>query len=602
MDPQPITIADVLLTESCDQHFPGLRAITLSYQVFLGCLLSRVGLKGVFSFDQFDAALQIRGYRVRDVVEAMRGIQSAITRVCGGIEVFDGVSLKTWKDFAFTWQGAEGLQYDPIPSILAVIDGKPFCSELKILCAKIDVERVAANRRYIAQCLRYLKSCAPGSTGTLPPCELPNHLIGVINDFPDLIFWTLNRGFGQCPDSCPERLLGIYSRHAVPEDYYRPPDGRFSGIVKLELDFGGSRPYRGTGWLIDHNTIVTSAHNVVFNGQARMGEGKHLFSLKATAGETPNEQTLTGMAVAASWAWYHMSVGTHDLAVIRVHGSFNARPLNWTNTPVSVQGSVTDDLELVGFPGDKDGMYYSGADMHADICAESSKMVAFHRGETVAGSSGSPILRKSDSHVIVVHRGGVDSDFNEGVILDAKSNNILEYRRVLDHAISAHNGTNSDIRQVSRETIQGATPGGSLTVTRYQVLSPMGYFETPAQESNDVKPTGPRAGAPAFTHPEPETNENGMADTHYHDLTAMETSATLGPIRKPARPAKRDSDIEDLRMSRGNPRTKFRLFSGSLLSTFIGIFLFSILSFFDIPVVLPSVWCSFFTTPWICFP
>ncbi|KAK3985422.1 hypothetical protein QBC44DRAFT_156944 [Cladorrhinum sp. PSN332] len=449
MDHQTITIADILLTKSLDPHFPGLHAMLSSYQSFLRCLLPQIGLSGTFSSDQFDKALENHGCNAQDVVGAMTGIQSAITQMCWRTEVLDDSdSLWTWKcHFESTWQGS-GVRKHPIPSIVATVCGRPVGPEIKVLATNIALEALAARRCDVARCMDRLKACVPGSIGK----ELDDPLGGLINDFPDLMFWNLSCDFTRCPGTCLERRLWVYKWDRVLKRELTPPEGRLSGIAKLTLKFGGIRAYRGTGWLLDHNTIVTSGHNVVFNGKAERGEGKHLVSVKVTVGEPPHERTLMGVAVVVSWAWYHMAVGTQDLALIRVQGSFDATPLSWSTTPKS--SGVSGDLELAGFPGDEDEMWHSGCDLNTNLtCPESSKQVVLHRGETLKGNSGSPIIRKADDRVIAVHRGGFNNSFNEGVILDDGSNNLSGYRRILNHAVSAGAMPNSDVCQVSSSGI-----------------------------------------------------------------------------------------------------------------------------------------------------
>ncbi|KAK4165489.1 hypothetical protein QBC43DRAFT_30289 [Cladorrhinum sp. PSN259] len=587
--PRAITIIDILLTERFDPQFAGMHAMMSAYQSFLLYLLQRIGLltSTTFSADQFGKAL---GKHVQPVVAAMTSIQTAVTQMCGGIEVLDGSSLRTWRDFAPTWQGY-GLQFDLIPSIIAVRRGVPVSSGVRVLAAGIELEALAMNRCYIAKCLRYLQSCVAGSVGAMSACGVLNPLGGLINDFPDVVFWSLNHGFAHCPDSRPERLLGVYTRHAVREEDCTPPEGMLSGIVKLELDFGGTRAYRGTGWLLDRSTIVTSGHNVVFNGRARRGERKHLVSVKATVGYSANKTTLTGEAVVVSRAWYHMAVKTHDIALIRVHGFFDAKPLDWMATPTYVQ-----DMSglLAGFPGDKEGMWYSRCDMQVDVCPESSKMVLFHRGETVEGSSGSPVISHPGGLVIAVHRGASER-CNEAVILDDRSNNISEYRRILDHATGArcvsHPG---DIRQVSSVGFQRATTGTSLKVTRYQI-PPMPGRPPPNQGAYVPLPAGTHAALPAFTGSMRETSDTEMAilpSRNYHPDIMLYKDLY-------ARPALQDYKDQWTRRA-GHLRTLFNLSSGTFISTLIRILIFLALSLFCSPIVLRSFWCSSFKTPWIC--
>ncbi|KAK3985421.1 trypsin-like cysteine/serine peptidase domain-containing protein [Cladorrhinum sp. PSN332] len=446
---QSLTIVDICLTEHFDSHFPGLSQILLSYQRFLHCLLTTIGLVETFSSDQLDKALERHGAVVRHVKSTIVGIQHVMGLLAHRIEVSHG--RRTLKGQDLMWQGHAS--FDVGQGIKAVINRHPIHQNITIHRVDLNLENLAACRFNLSHLLNRLRQEVFVINPSLPPLVSLRDLVSV---FPDLVSWRLDRTLDRSFTRQPERLLHIHKRQPVDYKLRAPPNGKLSGVVELKLYFRLGREILtgcGTGWLMNRNTIVTAGHNVSING-------KRLVGMKATVNSTSpgQEQSLMGVSVVVSWAWHHMVLVASDLALIRVEGLFDAKPLRWMKSPVDANGL---SCQVVGFPGDRVGMWYSECELHIKDCDESSQQILDHTGETVGGNSGSPIIKQPEGVVVGIHRGG-GQNLNEAVVIDDGPNNLFEYHRILQHATSYSRSPRPPIVTI---------PMGD-GVTRYQIPPP----------------------------------------------------------------------------------------------------------------------------------
>ncbi|KAK4223368.1 trypsin-like cysteine/serine peptidase domain-containing protein [Podospora fimiseda] len=370
----------------------------------------------------------------------------------------DGRRLLTGNDLM--WQGHAS--FDVTLAIKAFLNGCPIYQNVTIRRVNLELEDLASYRSRISHLLSTFRQGVIFINPSLPPLV---SLRDLVNPFPDLVSWGLDHTMGHNFGRRPEKLLGFHQRRPVDYQLRAPPDGKLSGIVELELYFrfnGQILTGHGTGWLMDCNTIVTAGHNV-------SRDGKRLVGMKAIINSTGpgHSQSLMGVSVVVSWAWHHMVLVASDLALIRVDGFFDTRPLDWIKTPTDVNRL---SCEVVGFPGDKVGMWYSKCDLHIKNCDESSQQLLDHTGETVSGNSGSPIIKQPEGVVVGIHRGG-NGRLNEAVVMDDGPNNLAAYHQVLQHATSRRRSAPSPIvtipmgNGVTRYQLPVSTPVGTGTST-----------------------------------------------------------------------------------------------------------------------------------------
>jgi len=173
--------------------------------------------------------------------------------------------------------------------------------------------------------------------------------------------------------SIPEIAHGRYPREKVPVQEFCP-GGRYrgkqarpsshdlnanyatTGVCKLVIKFEHYGPKivaRGTGWLIDNNTVITAAHNLY-----NPSEKRHAIKVNVFVGYTGENTTALvrregrqAQAAVVHWGYYATGQEHYDFAVLRLKSPFkDVRSIPFRATPSATQHSTK--LRVVGYPGD----------------------------------------------------------------------------------------------------------------------------------------------------------------------------------------------------------------------------------------------------------
>jgi V8-like Glu-specific endopeptidase len=245
----------------------------------------------------------------------------------------------------------------------------------------------------------------------------------------------------------------------------------------------------GTGWLIDHDTVVTAAHNLY-----SPTEKSHAIDIRIHIGYTQEKTTAhvrseerRAQAVAVHWGYYATGQPQYDFAIVRLKSPFQkVRAIPFKKTP-SVIPSATK-LRVLGYPGDlpMDDQQLKGHIMYSSQCRvkahdleENGYLIEYlldtaggnlknmasrnlYRKLTKLGNSGGPVLEVSDDDkfcAIGVHCYG--GAINSATTIGHQGNDINGFRKAL---FETTGGPGVQIKE-----IQGKVDGlKQITVTKQQ--------------------------------------------------------------------------------------------------------------------------------------
>lgn len=171
----------------------------------------------------------------------------------------------------------------------------------------------------------------------------------------------------------------------------------FNAIGVLQLNFDNGNTYHGTGALINSTTILTCAHNLTDRGQGVVPRVSSINFFPAYNQQpfpvTNNCQVNQG-CYRASCAFaalrYKGGEQDWDIGLIKL-----AQPIqrDFYFVPVITrdQSLVDQDLDITGYPGDKNGEMWTDSDEVANIDIALNTLLFVV--DTEAGSSGSPVYK-----------------------------------------------------------------------------------------------------------------------------------------------------------------------------------------------------------------
>lgn len=111
------------------------------------------------------------------------------------------------------------------------------------------------------------------------------------------------------------------------------------------------KSYSGTGWLLNHDTVVTAGHNV-YNPDKKFYACKVTVSIGVTVGTMGSDIVETQQVSTVAVHWGHFAAGRiqNDMAILKLKQPLKtARPIPWIQTPLI---GTACDLRIVGYPGD----------------------------------------------------------------------------------------------------------------------------------------------------------------------------------------------------------------------------------------------------------
>lgn len=126
------------------------------------------------------------------------------------------------------------------------------------------------------------------------------------------------------------------------------------GICFLEMTFqeGQNQEYYcGTGWLLNHDTVVTAGHNL-YDPDKRFHACEVTVSIGITIGTIGSEivETQQVSTVAVHWGYFAGGRIQNDMAILKLKQPLQtARPIPWMEAPLIGIGCF---LRIVGYPGD----------------------------------------------------------------------------------------------------------------------------------------------------------------------------------------------------------------------------------------------------------
>ncbi|MCS4486121.1 trypsin-like serine peptidase [Staphylococcus americanisciuri] len=188
-----------------------------------------------------------------------------------------------------------------------------------------------------------------------------------------------------------EKVIGQDSRIAV-KNYLADP---YKKIVLLKMHFNNFSA-KGTGAMINKNTVLTAAHNVYDFATKSFAE--QITVIAGAQGKLPLG-TATVIQKFVPKEWINSASKEYDFAVLKLNNDLGNKTGFFS---FSQDTSLNQTLQIAGYPGDKESnTLYSGKGR----LLKTTQHNLYYDVDTFNGESGSPIL--NDQNLIIgVHTAG----------------------------------------------------------------------------------------------------------------------------------------------------------------------------------------------------
>ncbi|MCM1083236.1 MAG: trypsin-like peptidase domain-containing protein [Clostridium sp.] len=182
-----------------------------------------------------------------------------------------------------------------------------------------------------------------------------------------------------------EQVIGTDTRTEVADKSVAP----YKSIVLLIMKYGNDL-YRGTGFLIKDNVVLTAAHNLYSLDLEKPADEVYIIGEPR---DTAHIKTYTGLKVSVDYVSGGSQGGQHDWGLIKLNDAMTDLGTINVSRAASVSASVLDDVLIAGYPGVAQGR--STIDMwEADGSAQyyHASEVMDYTISTSGGNSGSPVM------------------------------------------------------------------------------------------------------------------------------------------------------------------------------------------------------------------
>lgn len=181
------------------------------------------------------------------------------------------------------------------------------------------------------------------------------------------------------------QVIGTDTRTEVVDENMPP----YKAIVLLIMKYGNEL-YRGTGFLIKDNVVLTAAHNVYDLTLKQPADEVYIIGEQRDAAHV---RTYTGLKVSINYVTGNSQGGQYDWGLIKMNAAMtDLGTINVCRT-VDVPASVLKDVLIAGYPGM--AQEESTTDMwEADgpVQYYQASGVLAYTISTSAGNSGSPVM------------------------------------------------------------------------------------------------------------------------------------------------------------------------------------------------------------------
>lgn len=208
-----------------------------------------------------------------------------------------------------------------------------------------------------------------------------------------------------------EKVIGKDSRVIV-QNYLADP---YKKIVLLKMHFNNFSA-RGTGAMINKNTVLTAAHNV-YNFATKSFADQITVIAGAAQGKLP-VGTATVIQKFVPKEWINSASKEYDFAVLRLDSNLGDKTGFFS---FSQDVSLNQALQIAGYPGDKEpNTLYSGKGK----LLKTTEHYLYYDVDTYNGESGSPILN-SQNLIIGVHTTG-PGGYNYGTRINKEKLSLIK--------------------------------------------------------------------------------------------------------------------------------------------------------------------------------
>lgn len=204
-------------------------------------------------------------------------------------------------------------------------------------------------------------------------------------------------------ESLPESIIGEDSR-AIVKDYLKNP---YKKIVLLNI-INGKHTYRGTGAMINDNTVLTAAHNIYNKKDGGYAKTVYVYAGASKSGVKIGEAVATQKFVPREYR--DTASHDYDFAVIKLNNNLGKKTGSFS---LSSSINTKEPLQIAGFPGDKGGnTQYTSKGKIIDF----TNHQVYYDMDTFGGQSGSPVWN-SKNLIVAVHTYG-GTNVNSGTRLN----------------------------------------------------------------------------------------------------------------------------------------------------------------------------------------